>query len=230
MLLSKWQNQGQSRTLGLPQRYLQQSKHTNRIGDGHTAEVSNVTWFQGCPFRVVLSYRKLWWVHVLHSYSDIKLFLCTKESLSDNLLYGFTPWNRELPEKKKSKAKQNKKTEKRKRKERNLSKQRTQRVLLKTIPNENEMKNKYKTKLKNVHYLTPTVFWLTILTYENFQLTTFDTHTKSWGYSGLKQTSISDADTLGFVMWTCLAEGSLLVCAEQEIQALFYPCSSSAFT
>lgn len=132
--------------------------------------------------------------------------------------------------KKKSKAKQNKKTEKRKRKERNLSKQRPQRVLLKTIPNENEMKNKYKTKLKNVHYLTPTVFWLTILTYENFQLTTFDTHTKSWGYSGLKQTSISDADTLGFVMWTCLAEGSLLVCAEQEIQALFYPCSSSAFT
>lgn len=57
------------------------------------------------------------------------------------------------------------------------------RVLLKTIPNKSEMKNKYKTKLKKICiYPTPTVFWLTIFIHENVQLTIFTTQTKPWGY------------------------------------------------
>lgn len=128
------------------------------------------------------------------------------------------------------KAKQNKKQKKEKRKKRKKPiKAENSRVLLKTIPNENEMKNKYKTKLKTVHYLTPTVFCWQYLRMKTFSWlplipTPSPEVTRGWSKLAFRM------QTLGFVVWTCLAEGSLLVCAEQESQALFYPCPSSAST
>lgn len=81
------------------------------------------------------------------------------------------------------------------------------RVLLKTIPNKSEMKNKYKTKLKKICiYPTPTFSgwqYLLMKTFSWLSLLPKPSPEVTRGWSGLA----FPMQTLGFVMWTCLAEG-----------------------
>lgn len=81
-----------------------------------------------------------------------------------------------------------------------------------------------------MHYLTPTVFWLTIFTYENISAVYLLFFNQVLRLLGAEANCIYAANTLGFAIWTCLAEESLLVYIEREIQALFYPCPFFAFT
>lgn len=120
--------------------------------------------FKGCPFRVVSV--------ITGSYDEFTSFIRYSQILNSSYalnsnfqttFYMGLHCGKEGSQKKKKKKKKQSKTKQKKKKKRNPSKQNS-RVLLKTIPNENEMKNKYKTKLKNTYHLTPTVFWLTLFT------------------------------------------------------------------
>lgn len=133
-----------------------------------------------------------------------------------------TKQNKNQPNQKTNQPKQNKKTQppckkkkpkiKEKIKNKNFSPQKkppkqNSRVLLKTIPNKSEMKNKYKTKLKKICiYPTPTFSgwqYLLMKTFSWLSLLPKPSPEVTRGWSGLA----FPMQTLGFVMWTCLAEG-----------------------